>query len=89
MAWALTEQSEGLTVGIRYSEDVEHIFVDYSEASENSIYLQEIYDEVLFSKNLPENIKKKVTEELEEIANGIHEFDIVMLSDFNNRKRKK
>ena len=35
MSWALTEQSEGLTVTTRYSEDVEHNFVDYSEALEN------------------------------------------------------
>ena len=89
MSCALTEQSEGLVVTTRYSEDVECIFVDYSEAAENSCYIREIYDEVRFSKNLPAEIKKQVMDELEEIASGgIHEFDLVMDSEYHNRNRK-
>lgn len=77
MSWALTEQSEGLTVTTRYSEDVEHIFVDYSEALENKSYLMEIYEEVAVS-SLPKEIKRQISDELERIATDIFEFDLLI-----------
>lgn len=77
MSWALTEQSEGLTVTTRYSEDVEHIFVDYSEALENKSYLMEIYEEVAVS-SLPKEIKRQISDELERMATDIFEFDLLI-----------